>query len=695
MQWGLLRRGWSHDTPVLMVVLAIGCGLAGASGAIVLRLLIRVFQAVLFAGSDGLARVMQHGLLAETEDLLDFALSAPHIAIVLVPVLGGVLVGPIVYRFASEARGHGVPEVMEAVATRGGAIRPRVALAKVVASAITIGSGGSVGREGPIVQIGSALGSVLGQFLGLPSRQIRTLVGCGAAAGIAATFNAPIAGALFAVEIILGDFAVSQFSPIVISSVVATVISRYFLGNHPAFPVPEYELVSPLELGPYMLVGALAGLFALVFVWLLYGLEEAFERLAVPGWTKPAIGGLLLGLLALFLPEILGVGYGTMTSALHSELPLLFLAVLLFGKLFATSITLASGGSGGIFAPSLFMGAMVGGLVGGGIHQLLPASTASYGAYALVTMGAFVAAATHAPITAILIIFELTQTIEIMPPLMAACVVSTLVATFLRRDSIYTLKLRRRGIEMARLRDPNVLKSLYVRDIIDREPATLPRSAGLDEILKLVVEGDHTELFITDEQGQLLGAVYFSELRRVILEQEELRSIVVAGDLLETDRPTVTSDDDLDLVMQIFSHERVEEIGVVESAASRKLVGSVHKRDVIHCYNQEVMRRDLAGGVATTVGVVDRVHRVDLGAGYVVQEIEVPRRFVGRSLAELDLRTRAGVQVLMIRGPATRGGRGAIRVPGPSDRLQEGDRLVVAGPKAAMEAVEAGGLGLS
>jgi len=674
-----------------MVGAAIVCGLGGAAGAVLLRMFVRLAEGFFFGGPHGAMQALAHGLLSDADDASVYAAQLPFWILPLIPAVGGLIVGPIVYIYAREARGHGVPEVMEAVALSGGAIRPRVAMAKIIASSITIGSGGSVGREGPIVQIGSALGSVLGQFMKLPTRQVKTLVGCGAAAGIAATFNAPIAGALFAVEVVLGDFAVAQFSPIVISSVVATVASRYFLGNHPAFPVPEYHLVSPFELGPYMLVGVVAGLGALLFVWLLYAMEDINDRLRIPGWLKPVVGGLLLGLIAVAVPQVLGVGYGTMTSALHSELPLALLALLFVAKLLATCVTLGSGGSGGIFAPSLFLGAMAGGLVGGVFHLALPEYTASYGAYALVTMGAFVAAATHAPITAILIIFELTQKIEIIPPLMAACVVSTLVATFLRRDSIYTLKLRKRGVELNRFEDANVLKSLYVRDVIQRDPATLPASASFDAILKLIVETDHTELFVVDERGKLMGALYFREFRRILTEQDELRSLVVAGDLLERNRPTVTEDDDLDVAMRILNSENVEEIAVVSREDPRKLVGSVHKRDVIAAYNQEIMRRDLAGGVATTVGMVDRVHQVDLGGGFVVQEVSAPRAFLGHSLADLDLRGRLGVQVLMIRHPSVDGG-GEVRVPGPRDCILEGDRLVVAGAKEAVEQVETGTL---
>lgn len=658
--------GRSH---IYMVGIAIVCGLGGGLGAVALRELIALVQAVFFGRGP---------------DYLEVVRAVPWTWRLLAPAVGGLLVGPLVYFVAREAKGHGVPEVMESIVVRGGVIRPRVVVVKAVASAITIGSGGSVGREGPIVQIGSALGSTIGQILGVSTRQIRTLVGCGAAAGIAAAFNAPIAGALFAVEILLGDFGVPQFSPIVISSVVATVVSRHFLGDFPAFDVPRYQLAGPFELIPYMIVGALSGLVALAFISVLYRSEKLFDRLPIPDYLKTPLGGIVVGAVGIWLPEIFGVGYGTINAALAGSLPAALLAVLLVAKILTTSVTLASGGSGGVFAPSLFLGAMTGGFFGTFIHQLFPAYTATSGAYALVTMGAVVGAATHAPITAIIIIFELTGDYRIIAPLMAACVISTLVATFLRRDSIHTLKLRERGIDPFKEEDPNVLKQLYVRDIIDREPEMIPAAAPFLSVLDLVVSSRHSSFFVLDENGELLGAVSLSALRRLIFEQEALRHIVVAGDLVEQAQGTVCEGDNLDVAMRLFSHLDVGEIAVVDADRPRKLVGSVHLQDVINARNQEIVRRDLAGSLTSTVSLVGKVRQVSIGEGYVVQEVEAPRGFVGRTLRDLDIRSRHGVQVIFVRTGGTE-----VRVPTADECIGERDALIVAGPRQAVDSLAA------
>jgi CIC family chloride channel protein len=664
-----------------MVLVAVGLGLAGAAGAIVFRILIRFIQAAFFGGLDGIADVVDAGLFAEPVDPLEAARDLPAWRRALPPALGGLIVGPLIYFFAREARGPGVPEVMEAVALRGGVIRRRVAGLKTLVSAISIGSGGSVGREGPIAQIGASVASWAGQVLRVPPRQLRTMVGCGTAAGIAATFNTPIGGALFAVEIIVGDFAVAQFSPIVISSVVATVVSRLALGDQPAFEVPLYELVSPFELIPYMLVGVLCGLVGFLFVRALALVEDLFQAAPLPEWLQAGVGGLCVGAIGISLPEVFGVGYGTISQALTGQIPAFGLGVLLVAKLAATSLTIGSGGSGGIFAPSLFLGAAAGGLIGTAVHQLFPDATAASGAYALVAMGAMVAATTHAPITAIILIFEMTQTIAIVPPLMAACVVSTLAMRVLHADSVYTQKLRRRGVDLEREQDPNVLKGLYVRDFVDREPEVVSADASFDEVMDLIVQSEHSEFFVTSDSGELRGAIYLQQVRRLLHEQEDLRALVVAADMTEP-VVTISEDDNLDLALQLLSRSVAAEIAVVDAASPRKLVGSLHQREVLSAYNQEVLRRDLVAGVSNRLSIGGGGRRVDLGGSFVLTEHTAPRHFEGRTLKDLNIRQRAGLQVLLIRAAS-----GAIRVPTADDRIAAGDRLVVAGPRDAVDGI--------
>ena len=671
-----------------MVGCAVFVGLAGALGAVLFRLLIRAVQGFAFGGVDGFNAVFEEGIATETRDPLDAARELAWYWRIAIPAAGGLLVGPLIYFFAREARGHGIPEVMKAVAVRGGVIRARIVGVKALASALSIGTGGSVGREGPIVQIGSAFGSTLGQRLQLSAAGVRTLVGCGAAAGISATFNAPIAGAIFAAEIIVGDFAVTQFTPIVISSVVASVVTRYAIGNHPAFVVPDYEIVSPFELLPYMVAGVVAGLVAVAFIRTLSFAEDAFAKIPIPEWSKATLGGAMVGTMAIWLPNVYGVGYTTISGALAGTLATGLMGVLVVAKILATSVTIGSGGSGGVFAPSLFLGAMAGGVVGTLVEQYFPGATASSGAYALVTMGAVVAAATHAPVSAIIIIFELTQTIDIIPALMTACVVSTLVSQLSYRDSIYTTKLRRQGIDIFEAKNPNVLKDLSVRDVIVLDPVMLPASADFKTVLDLVVQSPHSQFYVAGADGRYQGAISLLELRRLIYDQETLQHVVVAGDLVDSTHPTVTDDVDLSIVMQLFTSSHVHEIAVVDADDPGRLVGTVREKDVIEASNREQLRRDLAGGMHTSIGAAGSGQTVELGDGYQLREIMAPPHVVGRSLRQLMLRERVGVQVLLVRSKKPEGGT-HLRVPHGDDMLVEGDAVIVAGTREALNRLDA------
>lgn len=369
--------------------------------------------------------------------------------LLLAPVLGGLLYGPLVYHLAREARGHGVPEVMFAVARNGGRIPPRVAVVKSLASGLCIGSGGSVGREGPIVQIGSALGSSLGQVLRVPPQRMRLLVACGAAGAIAATFNAPVAGVFFALEIVLRAFTAEAFGVVVLSSVTASLIGRAIFGAEPFLRLPPFTLHSPVEYLLYAALGLGGGLVGWAFARVLYAVEDACDwAWRGPEWLRPAAGGLLLGAVLLALPEMYGVGYPVLEAGVTGQYAVGFLLVLLVGKMIATSLTIGIGGSGGVFAPSLFIGAMAGMAFGTVMAEAFPSLGISPGAYALVGMAAVFAGASHAPIAALVIVLELTGQYSIVLPLMAAVALATGVSHLVSNRTIYTLKLLRRGVDI-------------------------------------------------------------------------------------------------------------------------------------------------------------------------------------------------------------------------------------------------------
>ncbi|MFC1838266.1 chloride channel protein [Thermodesulfobacteriota bacterium] len=560
-----------------MAVLAAIVGIIAGFGAIGFRYLLEFIQTVAYGASG---------------NMMEAVASNPWYIRILAPAIGGLIVGPLVYFFAREAKGHGVPEVMEAVALKQGIIRKRVVFVKSFASAISISTGGSVGREGPIVQIGSAIGSVIGQLLKMSGDRVRTLVGCGAAAGIAATFNAPIAGSMFALEIILGDFGLATFSPIVISSVMATAISRHFLGDIPAFVVPVYEMVNVLELSLYVIMGFFCAFIAVTFTRTLYIFEDLYDKIKIPEYLKAMTGGILIGCIGLQFPHLLGVGYPAMDLALTQQLSIWTMLLLIFCKIFATSITIGSGGSGGIFAPSLFIGAMTGGFFGSIVHSLFPEMTASPGAYSIVGMAAVVSGTTHGPLSAMLILFEMTSDYKIILPLMITCIISNLASGRLLKDSIYTLKLARRGINLKAGKEVNVLKSIPVKNVMNKNIETISESMPLGEMTKRIFKSKNTSFPVVDSNGSLIGILSYYDYQEAIFD-EDLKDLIVAKDLATSKIVTVTQDDNLYDAFEKISRKDYSTLPVVSSDDPTKLWGILSRRDIISAYNKAVIKKSV------------------------------------------------------------------------------------------------------
>lgn len=600
--------------------------------------------------------------------------------ILIIPAIGLVLTAVIVKYFAPEARGAGVPEVMETASIKGGVIRPRVAVFKTLASALTLGMGGSAGREGPMVQIGSAIGSLFGQIVQVSSQRMKTFVGCGAASGIAATFNAPIAGALFAVEIIIGDFGVAHFSPIVVSSVVATVISHNYLGASHAFDLPAYHLISPWELIPYGVLGLVTGAVALAFITVLYRTDDLFQKYDMPFYVKAAVGGMLLGGLGLVFPHVLGNGYPAINLILLDEITWGIALILILWKLVATSITIGAGGSGGIFAPSLFLGAMTGGVIGTIVHTIMPTISASPGAYALVGMAGVVGATTHAPLTAILMIFEMTNNYQIILPVMLTTILATVFSMVVRNESIYTLKLLRRGVDIFRGQDINVLRSLEVRSAMRSTVEKVDKVTTLRQLMSLMSGSSHSVFFIVDEDDRLSGYVTLNDLRRLIQDTEVLSELIIAGDIAHECHSVLTDDDTLDRAMDLFAQEGIDELPVVRNRDDRILTGTVWRQDVIEAYNREIFRRDMASGMASKlVSRQTTPQPVEVVTGFSILEREVPKFLIGQTIRGVRLRERYHVEVLLIKKPIREREEPREIMPSPHYRFEEGDVFLIFG----------------
>lgn len=563
---------WLQNSPAGLVVIALVVGVGAGVGAIVFRYLI-TWCTLMFSGYPD-ASAMGH---ATHPSFPMFGMWY----VVLVPVIGGLIYGPLVEFFAPEARGHGVPEVMLAVAQRGGRIRPPVAAVKALASAICIGSGGSVGREGPIVQVGSALGSTIGQVLHMPSTRLRLLVACGAAGGISATFNAPIAGVIFAMELILRDFEAQAFGVVVLASVAANVVGRAAFGSAPFLILPPFSMASVWEFVLYAGLGLLAAVVGVAFIRVLYGLEDLSDRLwHGPEWLRPAVGGLALGLLILAVPEMYGVGYPVLEHAVRGDYGVAFLLLLVAGKIVATSLTIAIGGSGGVFAPSLFMGATLGMAYGQVLHALLPGIAQSAGAYGLVGMGAVFAAASRAPIASLLIIFEMTGDYQVILPLMFAIALAVPLSHLFSEDTIYTAKLRRRGIDLSRTHPLNPMTTLLVRDAMQAAPPALSMDTPIGEAIRRVTGDGHDALAVVDELGQYRG----------VITARRLEEALEAGDVgaqvrqLTDEVPAITDDQNLEEAVRALSWTDGAGLPVLAAQGARP-IGWLTHRDVLRTYN--------------------------------------------------------------------------------------------------------------
>jgi CIC family chloride channel protein len=563
----------------LGLILSILIGAVAGLGAVVFRWLISSFQTLFFGGGASYL-----GFLGQYY-------------IILLPAVGGLIVGLLVHYGAREAKGHGVPEVMEAVAVGGGRIRPRVAVVKSLASSICIGSGGSVGREGPIVQIGSSFGSAIGQWLGLPAGWLRTLVACGAAGGISATFNTPIGGVFFAMEIIMGRFITPRFGFVVISSVVANFVAHAFLGSQPSFGIVPYSMVSYWELLPYVLLGVLAALAAVAFIRLLYKCEDIFDAWHIPEYLKPAIGGIGIGIIGLYSYDLFGVGYGdvfwvssmSVNQALLGEIALQSLIILVILKIIAASLTLGSGGSGGIFAPSLFIGAMLGGALGSVAHLLFPSYVASPGAYALVGMAAVFAGAARAPITAIIMLFEMTRDYMIILPLMIAVVISVVISRSLSRESIYSLKLVRRGVDINQLYQASPLREVTVGRAMTRDFPTVPPTMLVHDLVTKLRRSGHHGFPVVNKKGEFVGVVTLADVKAAMPKGGP--SDLAVGDIASKSVVVAYPDEYIHDVFVKLGTRDVGRIPVVDRNNPKRLLGVLRRHDVVVAYGRAIRRK--------------------------------------------------------------------------------------------------------
>jgi len=556
--------------------------------------LIIAFAALIGAGS-GYAIILFYDLIELVGRLGERVAAAVNLApgsaaaLFLVIPLGLLVARWLVTLDRGTVQGAMVPDLIFSIAKRGGDLPVVGTLAKVLAAAVTLGSGGSLGPEGPVAAAGAAIGSGLGKMFEFRPRRLKILLGCGVAAGISAAFNAPIAGVLFALEIVLGTFTVSALSPVVVASVMGAAVSRWRLGTHPAFDVPTHFLfVSTRELGFYLVLGLACGLLAALFVRGFYATQDLLRRVVGQGWLAPIVGGLLLAAIGMAYPQLLGEGNKGIQLALFGKLTWFTALSIALLKIVASGITMGARGTGGVFTPCMFVGAAFGSFFGLTLHRLFPGVAVTPEAYALVGMGAVVAGATFAPLTAMILILEMTDNYGLTLPLMLVCVISYVVARRLSAESIYTDHLARSGHRIRHGTDHSILEEVRVAECYERNPDVILQDAPLRDIFSRLEGSRQTEFPVIDRELNLTGMLSYQELSRAI-GKEGLLDLVLAADLAQEVNTAVCPDDTLLDATRKMSHLALDFIPVVESAESRKLVGLLRRADILEAYQTHLL----------------------------------------------------------------------------------------------------------
>lgn len=564
-----------RNDQLILSILAVLVGVITGIGVIFIREGIDFVQGIFLGGSS--------------DKLIDSLLILPWWRILLVPTLGGLMVGLFVYYLIPGRKPCGVSNVIEASVFQGGRMNFRVGIGASIASIFSIGIGGSVGREGPAIHLGATIGAWFSEKLHLTRSLSRALLGCGSAAAVAASFNAPIAGALFAHEVIVGHFAMSAFAPIVISSVVGTIVSRIYFGDSPAFEITQQSLASLWEFPAVVGLGIAGGLVAIILMRTTMASEDLIKKLPGPHWIRPGIGGFLLGLIALAFPHVLGVGYEATDMALNAQLPLYLLISLLFMKILSTSICIGSGFGGGVFTPSLMVGAMLGGAYGIVVTSIFPDLSSGPGAYTIVGMGAVAAAVLGAPISTTLIVFELTDDYPLTIAVMVGVVISSIIAQQFLRKSFFNWQLERAGLDLKSGFETTLLRSIKVKSVTNTEAETVSISSSLEKLRNKLQFSETGELFVILEDGELFGTITLADLSDIAFDHN-VDNLVNAGDIARINPPILDQNDDLENAKKVMQDSGEHFIAVVDNHETMKFIGVLNETDMMAAYNQALVQ---------------------------------------------------------------------------------------------------------
>lgn len=569
-----LRRVLRNEH-LLLGVMALAVGAVAAYGALFFRLAVDAIQELAFSAPLDVA-------VPSLETLAWW-----HI--MLVPTVGGLMIGLFLHYFHGGGRAHTIAHVIEASALRGGKISLKDGMVSAVVHGASLGVGASTGREGPLVHLGATMSSWISGKLHLDRSQSRTLIGCGVAAAIGSLFNAPVAGAVFAIELVVGNLSLKAGAPIFIAAVTGTAIGRFYFGSEPSFAVPEHELISLWEFPAFLLLGVVCAIVAIAFMRAILAVDAGMSRTPIPKWLQPAIGGLLLGLLALEVPQVLGVGFTTADVALRGGFALDFLLILIAAKIVAVAISIGFGFGGGVFSPSLVLGATVGGAFGFVAGGIFPELFSGVPAYALIGTGALAGAVMGAPLSTIFIIFELTGSSELTVAVMIATAVASILTHQFFGKSFFHAQLLRRGLNVSSGHDQAVLEGISVARVLRRNVPAILNTAPLDQLHAKLRESPHGEVYVVDENNMLRGIVNYADMNAALLSPEDENRPSNVGELAHASGDVLTVSDSLEQAMRLLDGTERQSVAVVASRDSMALRGTVNALDVTRAHNDALL----------------------------------------------------------------------------------------------------------
>ena len=601
------------------------------------------------------------------------------IFLMILPAIGFVMAQLIMQALEIRSKLHGVSQVIYSILLKRGLIKPIAPLVEGLTSAITIGTGGSVGPEGPAIYLGAGIGSFISKIFNVNPKRMQILAAAGAGAGIAAAFNAPIAGALFAIEIILMDFHFNQFSVVVIATVFATFVSRSILGDVASFSSVHFQLHNGFEFLLFAILGIFSGLISSLFIKFLYWLEDfAKTKIRINRYLKAILGGLVLGSIGLILPQILGDGYNTIEDLLKNNIIWYMALILVFAKIFSTSLTLSSGGMGGVFAPTLVIGACLGSLFGLIFNSISPELVPKPEAYVIVGMAGLLSGTMHAPITSIIMIFELTKNQDFILPTMITCVISIAISHRITRESIYMQPLAKNNLILPVRTELTILNSIPIKEVYKTTFFIVKEDENIKNIITKLLTNNLSVLVVTDKMDNYLGLITIDQIRDILLDQDILGDVLIAGDISNKPTPIIKTSDSLKTAWDLMNQSKSDYLPVFDEFDIHKIVGIISRKDIDETYNQEIKKYDISLNLASSLTKSNANEEIPLFEEYALNEIDVPKSFIDKTIKELDIRNRFKIEIILIKALDKRKQTRVI-VPTANYKFSKNDRIVISG----------------